>query len=124
VDEWPLFRIEQSWPIDDVALVVVEGELDIYTAPKLKDALGKAVDEGAERLIVDLSPMTFIDSTGLGVLVEALRRAQLHGALMDIVCSRPNVMRVFEVTGLLGIFSVRASREEALAAVDKAVPAD
>jgi anti-sigma B factor antagonist len=116
MDERPQFRVELLRLSDGVVVVAAEGEVDIYTAPRLKDALDQAFQDGAMRLIVDLTMVPFIDSTGLGVLVSEFRAAHARGAGIDIVCDRPNVVRIFKVTGLLGVFGFFASRTEALAA--------
>jgi anti-sigma B factor antagonist len=119
MDERPQFGVELLEPVGDVAVVVVDGELDIYTAPQLAKALMKCLDEGAVRLVVDLSAVPFIDSSGLGVLVTGLKRLQPRGGSLDIVCSRANVVRTFRLTGLLGILGLHATREEAMAAASR-----
>ena len=111
----PQFRTEVLRPTGDVAVVVVQGEVDLFTAPQLHEALISGIEDGVQRLIVDLSEAPFIDSTGLGVLVAALRRLQSRGGHVDVVCGRANVVRTFEVSGLLGAFGLYATREEALA---------
>ena len=116
MDDSPQFGVELLRPIGDLAVIVVEGELDIYTAPQLAEALMTCIHAGALRLVVDLAAVPFIDSSGLGVLVIGLKRLQPRGGSLDIVCSRANVVRIFEVTGLLSIFGLHASREAALAA--------
>jgi anti-sigma B factor antagonist len=116
MEERPQFRIQLLRPRANLAVVEVEGEIDIYTASQLGEALMTCIDEGALRLIVDLSAVPFIDSTGLGVLVSTLKRLQPRGGSLDIVCNRANVVRTFKLTGLLGVFGLHASREAALAA--------
>ncbi len=94
-------------------LVSVEGELDLFTAPSLKRTLVDALQTGSTRFIVDLSQATFIDSTTLGVLVGITRRLD-DGARLAIVCTRPNVRKIFEFSGLDGTFAVFPTLDEAL----------
>jgi anti-sigma B factor antagonist len=114
--ERPQFGVEILWPRVDLALIVVDGELDLCTAPKLEKALEEGIEKGAQRLVVDLSAVPFIDSSGLGALISGLKRLRPRGGSLDLVCSRANVVRTFKVTGLLGVLGLYAKREEALAA--------
>lgn len=96
-------------------MITVEGELDLFTAPNLKQMLVDALHGGSDRLVVDLSLVTFIDSTTLGVLVGITRRTDEDGARLAIVCTRPNVQKIFEFSGLDGKFAIFATLDEALA---------
>jgi anti-sigma B factor antagonist len=96
------------------SLVSVEGELDLFTAPSLKQMLVDALNAGSSRFVVDLSLVTFIDSTTLGVLVGVTRRLD-DGVRMAIVCARPNVRKIFEFSGLDGTFAIFPTLDEALA---------
>jgi anti-sigma B factor antagonist len=80
-------------------LVTVAGEVDIATAPQLRERLAGPAASGMP-VIVDLDPVSFIDATGLGVLACAASRAAAHGASLHVVCSRQQVRRVFTITGL------------------------
>lgn len=91
-------------------VVVVEGEIDLATAPAVEKALGKAADEGIS--VVDLTGVTFIDSTGLRALLVA--NSNVEGRLSLIVAQGP-VTRLFEITGVDLVFRVFATRDEALA---------
>jgi anti-sigma B factor antagonist len=98
-------------------VVAVEGELDIATAPRLKRVLSSALD-GTSRLVVDLSRVSFIDSTALGVLVGIQRRLRsMPGGRMALVCTRPNVCGIFELAGLEGAFPMFADVDAAKAHV-------
>jgi anti-sigma B factor antagonist len=109
----------------DVLVVLVTGEQDIYTAPALRDRLEEAL-EAQRGVIVDLSGSTFLDSSILGALLEARRQAQERG-LGYVVClgedPEPGVQRILEITGLVPVFPVVRSREEALEAA-RSAPAD
>ena len=101
--------------------IALTGEVDLYTCPEFKEELLRVADEGAVHVVVDLTQTTFIDSTGLGVLlrgVERLRRRE--GGRLSVVCTDANMRRIFELTGLDRIFGVYASRSEALAAAASA----
>lgn len=92
-------------------LVSVRGELDLYTVPQLERALRDA--DGAGPVVIELSECTFIDSTALGVLVEASRRSD-GKAPLSIVASSPQIQRPFELTGLDREFVFHPSLDSAL----------
>jgi anti-sigma B factor antagonist len=95
------------------SVVSIEGELDLATAPRLKWMLIDALEAGHEELVVDLSLTTFMDSTALGVLVGVNRN--LGDARMAIVCAQSTVLRIFEFSGLDGMFVICSTVDEALA---------
>lgn len=99
----------------DWSVVEVEGEVDMFTAPKLREALVQLVEGGSYRIIVSLEGVTFMDSTGLGTLVGGLKRVKEHDGALALVCSSRPVMRVLTITGLNNVFPVHASLDEALA---------
>ena len=102
----------------DVVVVVVEGEHDIYTVPALRERLDEALTrEGA--VVVDLTAATFVDSSILGALLDARRRAQeqQHGFVVSVgVGAEPGVRRILDITGLIPVLPVLGDREEAIAA--------
>ena len=106
----------------DVLVVAVSGEQDIYTAPALRERLEQGLG-ATTGLVVDLSGATFLDSSILGALLEARRQAQEKG-LGYVVClgekPEPGVERILEITGLVPVFPVVGSREEALEAARSA----
>ncbi len=87
-------------------VVRVSGEVDIQTSPVLDGHLQRILDEGHASMVVDLSQVTFLDSTGLSVLINALKRCQGAGGQMRLDSPQPHVRRVFEVTGLSDVFDV------------------
>jgi anti-sigma B factor antagonist len=97
-----------------VATVEVAGEVDLSTAPALKEALLQTIEGGARRVLVDLSHATFIDSTTLGVLMGAVKRLRPAGGELAIACNDPNIRKIFEITLLDRIFEIYATPEEAL----------
>jgi anti-sigma B factor antagonist len=98
-----------------VAVIALSGELDLYTCPEFKAELLKVIEDGAKLVVVDLTETTFIDSTALGVLIRGVERLKTQDGRLVAACSDPNIVKIFEVTGLDRIFSVCRSREEALA---------
>lgn len=96
-------------------LIEVAGEVDIYTAPKFKDDMLALIDEGATELIVDLSEVTFIDSTALGVLIGGVKRMHAVDGRMALVVSTRPVQKVLTITGLDRVFEIHDTREAALA---------
>jgi anti-sigma B factor antagonist len=102
----------------DHTVVVVGGEIDVFTAPKLREQLIDLVSAGAYHLIVDMEGVEFLDSTGLGVLVGGLKRVRAHDGSLRLVCTQERILKIFRITGLTKVFPIHASVEEALAAND------
>ena len=106
---------------DGATVVEVAGELDLHSAPQLRAELTRAIESSAPpRVIVDLSGVTFLDSTGVGVLVGALKRAREADGKLHFCNPQPRVCRVFEITGLVGVLPLFSTREAALAALGAA----
>jgi anti-sigma B factor antagonist len=110
------FGIIQSQPDPQTSIVALEGELDLARAPSLKWALVDSVDAGCRQLVVDLTRVTFMDSTALGVLVGVNRSLDV-GARLAIVCVHANVLKIFELSGMDGSFAIYPTLEQALADV-------
>jgi len=108
---------------DGVEIVVLSGEHDLGTVPRVKEALGGAATNG-KAILVDLSSATFVDSSILGALLEARRTAVDGGRGFAVACSgeAEPVRRVLEVTGLADELPVHPTREAALAALDAQEP--
>ena len=100
--------------VGTVAVVMPQGEVDVYTAPRLKEQLVAALDEGYTRIVIDLSETSFLDSSGLGVLVGALKRANDAGGALRIVCPGEGIMRIFRITGLTKVFDMDEDLDKAL----------
>lgn len=99
----------------DRTVVEVGGEIDVYTAPKLREQLVDLVADGKYHLVVDMERVDFLDSTGLGVLVGALKRVRSNDGDLYLVCTQPRIRKVFEVTGLTKVFSLFDTVDEAVA---------
>lgn len=95
-------------------LVSVVGEVDVATAPLLRDRLEEAVAEGFPTVVVDLTGVTFLDSTALGVLIEASKLCEAAGRTMRIAVSEPRILKIFEITGLTEFFDIRSTRQQAV----------
>jgi anti-sigma B factor antagonist len=98
---------------DGISTVSVVGEIDIATAPSLREILETTIDGGVQVVVVNLLGVTFIDSTALGVLIGALKRCNEAGGSMRIAVSDPRVLKVFEITGLTDLFSIYPTLDEA-----------
>ena len=108
------FTVETERLGDDTALIVLTGQVDLHTAPELRDELVGAIEDGALNIVVDLTRATFIDSMTLGVLLGAVKRLRPRGGRLRIVCSDPNIRKIFEITLLDRVFSLFGTREAAL----------
>jgi anti-sigma B factor antagonist len=95
-------------------VVEVGGEVDVYTAPRLREAVVSAIDAGNVKLVIDVDRVDFLDSTGVGVLVGALKKVRGEGGTLDIVCTQPRLLKIFDITGLDKVFGLHASVPEAI----------
>jgi anti-sigma B factor antagonist len=116
------FQIQDQEVDADTHVIELGGEIDLYTAPELKERMAEIIDEGKTRVVVDLSQATFIDSTTLGVLVGGVKRLRPAGGSLALVCTDENITKIFEITGLDRVFPIHASRDEALAEVGNTEP--
>jgi anti-sigma B factor antagonist len=98
---------------DGYDVLTVEGELDVATAPRMLAALNEALADMALPLIVDLSRVVFMDSTGLALLMNARRRARRRGQGFAIVCPGGPISRVFEIADMVESLRVCPDRESA-----------
>ena len=101
---------------DGIEVIDVRGEIDIYTAPRLRELLIDLVSKNNYQLVVNLDKVGFLDSTGLGVLVGGLRRVRAHDGSLDLVCTRERILRIFRVTGLTKVFGIYETVDQAIAA--------
>jgi len=111
------FTTQRSLLHDSLGLVELSGEVDLYTAPRFKEDLVGLIETGVEAIVVDLSRVTFIDSTALGVIIGGVKRLrERDGRLVIVAGSRP-VVRILGITGLDQVLTVFDTRDEALAAL-------
>jgi anti-sigma B factor antagonist len=104
-----------SRSVGNYSVVAVEGEVDVYSAPALDEVLSGLIAEGNTRLIIDLTEVGFLDSTGLGVLVKALKRVREADGSLAVVTASERVLKVFRITGLDVVMSLVPSVDQALA---------
>jgi anti-sigma B factor antagonist len=109
------FQINDTAIDDTTHVIELGGEVDLYTAPEFKERMVQVIEEGKKHVVVDLSKATFIDSTTLGVLVGGVKRLRPAGGALTLVCTDPNICKIFEITGLDRVFSIHESRDDALA---------
>ena len=101
---------------DGIEVVTVEGEIGIYTAPRLRELLIDLAGTNNYRLVVDLEKVGFLDSTGLGVLVGGLNRVRPHDGWLDLVCTQERILKIFKITGLTKVFGIYQTVDQAIAA--------
>lgn len=118
----PAFSLRDESLDDHTQLVVVRGDVDLYTAPELRERLNDLIAAGNTRLLVDLAEASFIDSTTLGVLVGAIKRLREQDGRLALACDDRTVLRVFEITGLDRVIALHPTRDEAIAALRGAAP--
>ena len=99
------------------AVLAVSGELNLDTAPPLREQLIELVERGSRHVVVDLEAVEFVDSTGLAVLLGVLSRLRSLNGTLVVVCTRPKLLRIFEVTGLNEILRIFGDVEQATAVV-------
>ena len=102
--------------VGDVVVCHVAGEVDVFTAPQLREALVGAIEEDSHDVVVDLQGVDFLDSTGLGVLVAGLKRVRQYGGDLSLVCTREHILKILDITGLVKVLKVHDSVEAATAA--------
>jgi anti-sigma B factor antagonist len=100
--------------VDDIEVFELTGSLDIATSPTVRAALTSASERGGHQLIVDLTQVDFLDSTGLGALIGGQRRAREFDREVRIVAKEGQILRLLRITGLLKVFSVYPTIEDAL----------
>lgn len=98
----------------DATIVSATGEIDVFSAPELDTRLSTLIQDGHPRLVVDLVGVTFLDSTGLGVLVKALKHARQAGGWLHLVVSSGRIRKIFEITGLDASIPIFDTAQEAL----------
>lgn len=104
-------------------VVSLGGEIDVYTAPFVRERLDEVIHDGKVDIVVDLTAVRFLDSTGLGVLVGRLKLTRSLGGALRLVSREERVLKVFQITGLDKVFEIHPTLDEALAAA-QADPVD
>ena len=96
------------------SVVTLRGEIDVYTAPRLRQTLIDLVEGGATDIVVDMEKVDFLDSTGLGVLVGGLKRVRDREGSMKLVATQYRILKIFDITGLSKVFPIFDSLDKAL----------
>ena len=99
-------------------VIAARGEIDLFTAPELKQVITDAIESGERRMAIDLTEESFLDSTALGVLIGAVKRLRSRGGALAVVNTDSSIAKTFQITGLDQIFTIVPSRAEALEALD------
>lgn len=99
-------------PGSDRYLITVSGEVDLATSPDLDVAIIAAIDSGTSSVVIDLTDVSFMDSSGLGVIVRALKRCREAENDLDLVITNERVLKVFGITGLDQVISIHASIQD------------
>jgi len=107
-------RVETRSPREGVAVIALGGEADVYTSPRIKQEIVDLLNNGTSKLVVDLTGVEYLDSTGLGVLIGGLKRARERDGDLKLICDNVRILRIFEITGLTKIFDIYRSESEAL----------
>jgi anti-sigma B factor antagonist len=113
----PRFELSEEELDERTHLIAVSGEIHVSTAPEFSRRLNDAIGRGKTAFVLDLSGTEFIDSTGLSVLLNGLRRVTRAQGRMALIVTNPTVLRLFQITRLDSTFDIAAGREEALSLV-------
>jgi len=103
---------ERYDPAANVWVAEVSGEVDIYDAPDMKQRLHKCIDQTPADLVLDCTRLSYIDSTGMGVLISVLKHLKDVGKDMRIINLSPYIYKIFTITGLQNIFSIEVAADE------------
>jgi len=101
---------------EGVPVLAVRGEVDVSTAPDVRERLLALAEAGTTLAVVDLSEVSFVDSTALGVLVSGVKRLRNNGGDLRLVVTQPHIAKVFEITGLTEVFKIFPTADEAVRA--------
>lgn len=108
----PQFHIDERSGTSPL-VIAVQGEIDVATAPQLRESLHRVIADGESTVVLDLLGVTFLDSTALGVMVGALKRCRELGGELHVVIADPRILKIFEITGLTNVFRIADSLQAA-----------
>lgn len=100
-----------------IPIIRLNGELDAYTCAQLREEMIEVIENSSPNIVVDMSDVEYIDSSGLGTLVGGLKRSSEKGGKIAVVCVAGQIRKVFEITGLEKVFPIFDDEAEALAAI-------
>jgi anti-sigma B factor antagonist len=101
---------------DGIEVIDVEGEIDVYTAPRLRELLIELVSKNIYKFVVNMEKVEFLDSNGLGVLVGGLKKVRAYDGSLDVVCTQHRIRQLFQITGLTKVFGIYETVDQAIAA--------
>jgi anti-sigma B factor antagonist len=101
------------------AVMAIAGEIDLYTAPRLQAEFTRLLEAGPDRVVIDMSGVEFCDSTGMNVLLSALKRLRERGGALEVAAPRPAVRKILQVTGLDSVFTVHEAVPAELLTAEK-----
>lgn len=115
-------RVDTRQLEDNISVIDVQGEIDVYTSSWVKEAVNDFIQRGNYHIVINLEQVRYIDSTGLGVLIGALKRVHEHEGSISLICTNPHIRKIFNITGLVKIFPIYKSEEEAVKALKSGQP--
>lgn len=98
-------------------IIALEGEIDLHESPNVREALRGLIEQKLPRVYIDLSEVTYIDSSGIAVLIDAMQRIQAYGGKLALFGIRENVRTVFEIARLDQVFRIFPDKAAALAGI-------
>ena len=105
--------------VSQVPVVRVVGEIDVYTAPDFKSAINKVIDSGATKIVIDLTDVSYMDSSGFGTLLGATKRIRPKGGAISLIGCSEAIERMLKITRLDTIFGMYPTVDEAVEALGK-----
>jgi len=116
----PHFELAEQSGDGGAHIISVSGEIHLTTAPRFSECLTRTIESGETALVLDMTGVEFIDSTGLSVLLNALRLLGQRRGHLALVCTNPTVLRLFQITNLDSTFDIFGNRPQAIAHVTSA----
>ncbi len=104
---------------DGVVILDIQGEIDLYNAPEIKETIQKLIDQQKYNVLINLAKVSYIDSSGIGALISSLSNLKKYQGALKITNVYASVKKVFELTKLTSFFEIYDSEEEALASFKK-----
>ena len=98
----------------DMTVCHIDGEIDINSSPSIKKSFDKLISQKIPRIVINLSKVTYVDSSGLATLVEMLKNMKSYGGRMRLACMSPKIKSLFEITKLEKLFEIMADEETAI----------
>ncbi|MCL5036206.1 MAG: STAS domain-containing protein [Chloroflexi bacterium] len=112
-------RVLYDTPMSEVPRVKLDGDVDLYTVPLLKETVQNLMDKGHDDIVIDLENVIYMDSTGLGALVGIYRRMKERKGKIHLICPNPQVGRIFHSTGLYQLFFYYENEQDFVNGMEK-----